>query len=71
MVNTDRNTHEHVLRSFSNLSIESKEIRAFKGLETKIVVIEISVVIDVIVQNLSVGHDDIIDFSGNQWSMFL
>ena len=71
MVDTDCNTHEHVLRSFCNLSIESEKIGALKGLETKIIVIEISVVINVIVQNLSIRHDDVIDFFGNQWSMFL
>lgn len=34
-VNTDSNTHDHVLRTFSNPTIEAEKVRTFKSLETE------------------------------------
>jgi len=45
-VNTNSDSHHHVLRSLNNLAVDSKEVRSLEGLETKVVVGEISVVND-------------------------
>jgi hypothetical protein len=45
-VNTNSDSHDHVLGSFDNLAIDSEEIRSLKGLETEVVVGEISVIDD-------------------------
>ena len=39
-----------MLRSFRYLSIEAKKVRTLKSFETEVIVIEISIVIDVIIQ---------------------
>jgi hypothetical protein len=33
---SNRNTHDHVLRTFGDLSIDSKQVRSFEGLETEL-----------------------------------
>ncbi|RUS29012.1 hypothetical protein BC938DRAFT_481173, partial [Jimgerdemannia flammicorona] len=43
-MNTDRNAHEHVLRTLSDLAVNTEEIRAFKSFEAEIVVVKITVV---------------------------
>ena len=45
-VNADSDAHEHVSRPFSDLAIETKEIRAFEGLEAEELVVEIALVDD-------------------------
>ena len=62
MVDTNRNTQQHVLWAFCNFSIQAQQIRALECLETEVVVVVISAVIDVVVEHLGVGHDDVIDF---------
>jgi hypothetical protein len=36
-VDTDCDTHEHVLRSFGDLSIDAKEVRALESFESEVV----------------------------------
>jgi len=45
-VDTNSDSHHHVLRSLDNLAVDSKQIRPLEGLETKVVVCEISIVDD-------------------------
>ena len=45
-VNSNSDSHEHMLRPFSDLAIETKEIRAFEGLEAEELVVEIALVDD-------------------------
>ena len=71
VVNTYRNSHQHVLRSFSDLSIEAKKVRTLKRFETEVIVIEISIVIDMIVQHFCIFHNDVVNFLRDEWSMFL
>ena len=71
VVDTDGHTHQHVLRSFSDHTVEFQKVRTLKGLETKVVVVVITLVIDVIVENLGVCHDDFIHFFGNEGSMLV
>ena len=39
-----RNSHQHVLRPFDDISTELQEVRPLQSFETKVVVIKISVV---------------------------
>ncbi len=43
-VNADRDSHEHVLRSFHDLAVDLQEIRSFQCLESEVRVAEIAVV---------------------------
>lgn len=45
-VDANSDTHHHVLGSLNNLAVDSKEVRSLEGLETKVVVGEVSVVND-------------------------
>lgn len=36
-MDTDSDTHEHVLRSFGNFAIDSEEVRTFESFESKVV----------------------------------
>ena len=45
-VNADSDAHEHALRPFSNLAFETKERRAFEGLEAEELVVETELVDD-------------------------
>lgn len=60
-VNTDRDTHDHVLRSLDNLAVDSKQIRSLEGLEPEIVVGEISIVDDGRIEHLFVLHDNLVN----------
>ena len=71
MVDTNCNTHEHVLWSLCNFSIETKEVRALERLEAEVIVVEIALVINVVVQHFSIGHNNVIDLFRDEWSMFL
>lgn len=63
LVDANRNPHEHVLRSFDHFAIHPEQIGSFQGLETKVIVVEISVVDDFTVQAFRV--------LGVNWSVFL
>ena len=54
-------THQHVLRALCDFSVEFQEVRALEGLEPKVIVVVIPLVVDVVVQNIGVGHDDFVD----------
>jgi hypothetical protein len=60
-VDTNRDSHHHMLRSLDNLAIDSKQIRPLEGLETKVVVGEISIVNDGRIKQRLVVHDDLVD----------
>ena len=56
-VNADSDAHEHVLRPFSDLAIETKEIRAFEGLEAEVLIMEFAFVDDGRVEEFGALHD--------------
>ncbi|KAH3661623.1 hypothetical protein OGAPHI_006472 [Ogataea philodendri] len=66
-VNTNGNTHNHVLRSFSNFSVNLEQVRPFQSLETKIVVREVSVVHDCRVELFCVLLNNLVSLLGNHW----
>ena len=45
-MDTNGNTHEHLLWSFSDFSVQAHEVGACQGLETEVIVAEIAVVDD-------------------------
>jgi hypothetical protein len=64
-VNTDGDTHDHVLWSLDNLAVNAEQVRPLERLETKVVVSEISVVDDGRVESVPVVHDNLVDVVGN------
>ena len=66
VVDTNCNTHQHVLWSFCNLAIQTQKIGTLEGLESKVIVIVVTGVVDVIVENIGVVHDNFEDFFRNQ-----
>lgn len=60
-VDTNRDSHHHVLRSLDNLAVDSEEVRSLERLETEVVVSEISVVDDGRVEQVFVLHDDLVN----------
>ena len=48
-VNSNSDSHEHMLGPFSDLAIEAKEVRVFEGLEAEELVVEIALVDDALV----------------------
>lgn len=69
-MDTNRNSHQHVLRSFSNFSIDFHQIWAFKSFESKIVVIEIATILDSAIKFILISHDDLVSGFTNQWCPF-
>ena len=62
MMNANGNTQQHVLWAFCDFSVQAQQVRALKGLETEVIVVVVPRVIDVIVEDLCVVHDDGVHF---------
>jgi hypothetical protein len=60
-VDTDRDTHEHVLRAFYYTAVDAEEVGTLEGLETKVIVIKITIVDDFRVKTFLVVHDNLED----------
>ena len=69
-VNTDRDTHEHVLGTFGDLAIDLEQIRSLERLEAKEVVVEITIVDDRRVEAILVLDDGIVGVLGNHGRVF-
>lgn len=59
-VDADSDSHDQVLRSFGDLAVQSQEVGSLKGLETKVVVVEVTVVVDRVIQDVCVFLDDLV-----------
>jgi hypothetical protein len=69
LVNTDRDTHQQVLGSFGNgFVFTAEQVRFFQSLETEEVVIEISGVVDLCVNFISIGHNNRVCFVAEEGS---
>ena len=64
LVDTDGDTHQHVLWALHNLLVNLEQVRALEGLEAKVVVVEIPLRIDGLVEGLGVGLDDLAEKAG-------
>ena len=62
VVNADGHAHQHVLWTLCDFAVELEKVRTLEGLESKVVVGVITAVVDVVVENIGVGHDDFVDF---------
>lgn len=60
-VDSQADTHEHVLRTLDDTLINSHQVGTFKGLEAKVVVIVVTIVNDGRVQAISIGHDSLVE----------
>lgn len=43
-VDANRHAHQHVLRSFHNLSIDFEKVRPLQGFETKVIIIKVPII---------------------------
>jgi len=64
-MNTQSHPHDHVLRSFDNLSVDAEEVRSLESFETEVVVCEVPVIDDGRVEHVLVLHDDLVDIIGD------
>ena len=71
VVNTDRHTHQHVLRAFSHFTVELEQVGALQGLESEVIVVVVSTVVDVVVEHIGVGHDDLVHLFGDERSVLV
>ena len=69
-VNTNRNTHQHVLWSLGNLAVQFKQVAAFECLEAKVIVLQIALVENGRVQLVLVVHNDLVSFLANERCVF-
>ena len=69
-VNADADAHEHVLRTFGNVSIQLEEITLFERFESKIVEFKVTIVNDGSIQLVLVSHDDVVGLLRDERSRF-
>ncbi len=65
-VDSDGDTHKHALWAFCNLSVHLEKVGLFQCLEAKVIVFEITGVVDGLVKNVLVLHDSLVVFLGNK-----
>ena len=71
VVDAHGDPHEHVLRAFNDLPVQLEQVGTLDGLETEVIVVVIATVVDMAVQSVSVGHDDFVNFLGDERGMFV
>ena len=57
-VNTDSDTHEHELWSLCDLAIDLEKVRALEGLESEVLIMEVTVIDDCGIECCRVVHYD-------------
>lgn len=70
-LDTQSDTHDHVLRSLDNLAVDSEEVRPLERLEAEVVVRKVTVVNDGRVKDVLVVHDDLKHVIGDHRSMLV
>jgi hypothetical protein len=70
-VDTNSDTHKHVLRTFYYTAVNAEEVRALESFETKVVVIKITIIDDFRVETFLVVHDNLEDVFSDQGSGIL
>ena len=71
LVDTNSNTHKHVLRAFYYTAIHTEEVGTLESLETKVIVIKITIVDDFRVETFLVVHDNLENIFSDQGSRVL
>jgi hypothetical protein len=59
------NTHQTVLRTFSNLAVQTQQIRPLQGLEAEILIVEVTIIDNGRIQLISMLHDNVVDLLGD------
>ena len=57
-MDSKRDPHQHVLWSLDNLALSSEQVASFQGLEAKVVVVEVPLVIQLLVDLLLILFDN-------------
>ena len=70
-VYSNSHTHDQVLWSFCDFTVEAEKVRAFQRLEAKVLIVEISIIYDGRVKLVCMFHDTLIGSLGNhrRWSV--
>lgn len=61
-VNANRHSHDHVLRSFNDFSVDLEQVTAFKSLEAKEIIVKVPGEVDDFVQFFVMSDHELIDF---------
>ena len=69
VVDTNGNSQQHVLRTLCDFTVQAEQVGTLECLETEVIVVVITGVINVIVERFCVFHNDAIDFLRNERSM--
>ena len=64
-VNTDGNSHDHVLWPLNDLAVDAEKVRPFERLEAKVIVRKVAIVDDRGIQDVFVVHDDLVHIIGD------
>ena len=70
-MNANGDAHDHLLRSFGNLSVDAKKVGSFQRLEAKVLIVEIPVIDDCRVQLLRMFHHSIVCLFGDHGTMLV
>jgi len=65
-VNSNRNAHNHVLRTLGNHAVHLEKVRLLQGLEAKIIVFKIPVVDDGRVKDIRMNLDNVVELLRHQ-----
>ena len=68
-MDANRDTHKHVLWSFPDFLVIFEKVGSFQGLETEVLVVEISIVDDSRVKLIGVSHNTLIGLFRDHWGM--
>ena len=71
VMNAHGNAHQHVLWTLSDFTVELEQVGALERLESKVVIVVVSAVIDVVVEHIGVGHDHVVDLFGDERRMLV
>ena len=70
-MDADRHSHDHMLRTFHYLTLNSQQVTPFQGFEAKVVVIEVSCEVDGLVKLFCMGLHKGVDcrIEKRSWSL--
>lgn len=69
-MNSDGNPHDHVLRPLHNLAVDLQQVRLLKSLEAKVVVVQVSLIVNGLIKKVSIVHYNFVDIFSNETRTF-
>src|SRR5690606_36831102 len=73
-VDSNSNTHDHMLRTLGDLSVNTEKVGSLKGLESEVIVAEVTIVNNGGIEFIGMAHNRFIRLLANHWrrsSIFL